>query len=216
MDDVQPVADAIRANDRFVTTAHENPDGDALGSLLGMTLALRSLGKDVVMFLAGSGPLPGEYRFLELDDLVRERPTDVGERVLLALDCANESRIGTEPDLIRHPGLDPRGEFGDRTPQFGFVARGHRDARLVGVPAAAHDEDTAQHREPAQSGERRDLEAARVAVPDRVVVEHGDAGGERGDEDVETREQDDGQCRAESRDHVRASWTSDGDNQDLR
>jgi phosphoesterase RecJ-like protein len=105
MDDVQPVADAIRANDRFVTTTHENPDGDALGSLLGMTLALRSLGKDVVMFLAGSGPLPGEYRFLELDDLVRELPRDVGERVLLALDCANESRIGPEPDLIRQAKL---------------------------------------------------------------------------------------------------------------
>ena len=32
--DVQAAADAIRSNDRFVVAAHENPDGDALGSML--------------------------------------------------------------------------------------------------------------------------------------------------------------------------------------
>ena len=32
--DLQAVADAIRSNDRFVVAAHENPDGDALGSML--------------------------------------------------------------------------------------------------------------------------------------------------------------------------------------
>ena len=35
------------------SSAHENPDGDALGSLLGATLGLRALGKDAVMYLAG-------------------------------------------------------------------------------------------------------------------------------------------------------------------
>jgi hypothetical protein len=39
-------------------TSHEAPDGDALGSLLGSGLALRALGKDVVMFLGGRAPLP--------------------------------------------------------------------------------------------------------------------------------------------------------------
>ena len=48
-------------------TSHEAPDGDALGSLLATGLALRELGKDVVMFLGGPAPLPGEYRFLELE-----------------------------------------------------------------------------------------------------------------------------------------------------
>ena len=32
--DIERVADAIRAGDRFLLTTHENPDGDALGSLL--------------------------------------------------------------------------------------------------------------------------------------------------------------------------------------
>jgi phosphoesterase RecJ-like protein len=57
------------------------------------------------MFLVGSAPTPGEYRFLELDGLVRELPADVGERVLLAVDCANERRIGPEPDPVERAKL---------------------------------------------------------------------------------------------------------------
>jgi phosphoesterase RecJ-like protein len=94
--DLDAVADAIRSHDRFVVVTHENPDGDALGSMLASTLALRELGKDAVMYLAGEAPLPAEYRFLPLDDLRRELPDDTGERVLLAVDCANVRRIGPE------------------------------------------------------------------------------------------------------------------------
>jgi len=74
--DAAAVVDAIRSHDHFLVTTHENPDGDALGSLLAMELALRQLGKDTVMFLGGPAPLPGEYRFLELPErgLRRERP----------------------------------------------------------------------------------------------------------------------------------------------
>lgn len=92
--DVHDVAEAIRANDRFMVVAHENPDGDALGSLLGTTLGLRALGKDAVMYLWGSAPTPAEYRFLDLHDVRRELPGDLDERVLLAVDSANERRIG--------------------------------------------------------------------------------------------------------------------------
>jgi phosphoesterase RecJ-like protein len=92
--DVAAVADAIRANDRFLVVTHENPDGDALGSMLGTALALRALRKDVVMYLSGSAPTPAEYRFLDLTDVRRELPGDLEERILLAVDCANERRIG--------------------------------------------------------------------------------------------------------------------------
>src|SRR5712692_10905200 len=87
------VADAIREHDRFVLTTHENPDGDALGSLLAATLALKQLGKDTVMVLHGDAPLPGEYGFMPLAELRRRWPDDVSDRVLVALDCAHESRI---------------------------------------------------------------------------------------------------------------------------
>jgi phosphoesterase RecJ-like protein len=94
--DLNAIADALRQHDRFLVVTHENPDGDALGSLLAATLALRQLGKDAVMYLPGQTPLPREYGFMPLDELVRERPEDAGERVLLAVDCAKEDRIGDE------------------------------------------------------------------------------------------------------------------------
>jgi phosphoesterase RecJ-like protein len=98
--DLAAVAEALRSPDRFLVTTHENPDGDALGSLLASTLALRQLGKDAVMYLGGEAPLPAEYAFMELGDLARKLPEDVGERALLAVDCANESRLGPDPEVL--------------------------------------------------------------------------------------------------------------------
>jgi phosphoesterase RecJ-like protein len=97
---MQAVVAALRANDRFLVTSHENPDGDSLGSLLAMTLALRQLGKDVVMYLSGDTPLPREYAFMPFEDLTRQVPDDVAERVLVAVDCAKADRIGPDPGLL--------------------------------------------------------------------------------------------------------------------
>src|ERR671938_74327 len=101
--ELQAVVDAIRGHERFLLTTHENPDGDALGSLLAAKIALDQLGKDVVMVLYGDAPLPGEYTFMPLAELQRRWPEDVSERVLLALDCANESRIADPEVLGRVP-----------------------------------------------------------------------------------------------------------------
>jgi phosphoesterase RecJ-like protein len=98
--ELQAIADAIRSNDRFVVVTHENPDGDALGSLRSTALALRSLGKDVVPYLAGNVPTPVEYRFLDLSELRRELPADMEERVLVAVDCASERRIGPDDQAV--------------------------------------------------------------------------------------------------------------------
>ena len=99
--DLSAVAAELRRHDRFVVTSHENPDGDAVGSLLAMHLALVSLGKDSVMVLGGEQPLPGEFGFLRLEEqgLLRAAPDDVSDRVLVVVDCAQESRI-VEPTLL--------------------------------------------------------------------------------------------------------------------
>jgi phosphoesterase RecJ-like protein len=101
--DLAAIAEALRSHDRFLLTTHENPDGDALGSLLATKLALEQLGKDAVMVLHGDAPLPGEYGFLQLEELRRRWPDDVSERVFVALDCANESRIADPEVLGRVP-----------------------------------------------------------------------------------------------------------------
>jgi phosphoesterase RecJ-like protein len=98
--DRSAVADALRDHERFIVTTHENPDGDALGSLLASKLALEQLGKDVVTYLGGEAPLPAEYGFMPLGDLGRRLPEDASTRVLFAVDCANESRIGPDPEVL--------------------------------------------------------------------------------------------------------------------
>jgi phosphoesterase RecJ-like protein len=104
-DALTAIADAIRGHDRLLLATHENPDGDALGSILAAYLAFRQLGKDVVMYLAGEVPLPKEYAFMELGELVRVLPDDAAERVVVALDCANERRLGPDPSFLERAPL---------------------------------------------------------------------------------------------------------------
>jgi phosphoesterase RecJ-like protein len=91
---IEAVAEEIRSADRFLLTTHENPDGDALGSLLAVNHILAALGKDSVMFLAAKEfPLPVEYRFLPLEEVFHEPPVDIAERVVIFLDCGNIDRM---------------------------------------------------------------------------------------------------------------------------
>ncbi|MBA2515383.1 MAG: DHH family phosphoesterase [Solirubrobacterales bacterium] len=99
----EEVLAAIEAGRSFILTTHENPDGDALGSLVGMHLMLRALGKDSLMFMsADEFPLPHEYRFIDLDGLVTEPPGDLGERIIIFLDCGNIDR--NPGDAFKGPG----------------------------------------------------------------------------------------------------------------
>jgi bifunctional oligoribonuclease and PAP phosphatase NrnA len=83
----------LREDERFVLAAHENPDGDALGSLVAMQGLLRALGKDSAMFISPEDlPLPREYRFFVLDGLIRQPPADIAERTVVFLDCGNIDR----------------------------------------------------------------------------------------------------------------------------
>jgi phosphoesterase RecJ-like protein len=91
---IEEVAAELRSRDRFLLTAHEGPDGDALGSLLGMHHLLRQLGKDSVMFMAAKEfPLPIEYRFLPLEEVFHEAPADMADRTIIFLDCGNIDRM---------------------------------------------------------------------------------------------------------------------------
>jgi phosphoesterase RecJ-like protein len=91
---IEQIAGEIRSRDRFLLTAHEGPDGDALGSLLGMHHLLTQLGKDSVMFMAAKEfPLPIEYRFLPLEEVFHEPPADMADRTVVFLDCGNIDRM---------------------------------------------------------------------------------------------------------------------------
>ena len=83
----------IREDSRFVLATHENPDGDALGSLVGMHGLLTALGKESAIFISPEDmPLPDEYQDFPLEGLISAPPADVPERTVVFLDCGNIDR----------------------------------------------------------------------------------------------------------------------------
>lgn len=87
------VLERIREDTRFVVATHENPDGDALGSLLGMHGLLTALGKQSKMFIAESDlPLPREYRCAALEHAIQVAPADIETHTVAMLDCGNIDR----------------------------------------------------------------------------------------------------------------------------
>jgi phosphoesterase RecJ-like protein len=119
--ELEAVADAIRSHDRFLLTTHENPDGDALGSVVAMGLALEQLGKDGFLYLSGIIPLPTEYAFMDLGRISRELPEDAAERVVLALDCANARRLGPDSAFVENAPLTVNIDHHHDNSRFGQV-----------------------------------------------------------------------------------------------
>lgn len=91
--------------ERIVITSHINPDGDAIGSMLGLFHLLASLGKDPMMFC--SDPAPPHLSFLSGSELIfvnsnrfpwNDHPIDL----LIILDCSAPVRLGSSAFLIEH------------------------------------------------------------------------------------------------------------------
>src|SRR3990172_802757 len=105
MSDRAAIVERFRNDEKFLLTTHENPDGDALGSLVGMNAVLQTLGKDSVMYIREEEfPLPYEYRYLLADDqAVHFEPGDLDERTVVFLDCGQFERM--DVDFLRKEGL---------------------------------------------------------------------------------------------------------------
>ncbi len=87
----EKIRTALHQAEKIMIAAHTRPDGDAIGSLLGLGLALKAHGKQVQMVIQGG--YPGKYKFLEGCDEIREKvelPFDFS----IALDCADNTRAG--------------------------------------------------------------------------------------------------------------------------
>jgi phosphoesterase RecJ-like protein len=120
----------IDAFDAFLVTSHVDPDGDAVGSCLGLYHALRGMGKEAVVAL--DSPLPANLRFLPGAEEVR--PAAPPERRLPAawvLDCSSLDRAGRVPELF----LLPRARVANVDHHVGNDGFG--DPRLVGPEASA-------------------------------------------------------------------------------
>ena len=83
-----------------VLTTHVNPDGDALGSMIGLYLFLKNRGIEVQMWLDDN--LPAMYSFLpELDMISRPPATPVAVDWFVVLDAGDETRTGDAANKFR-------------------------------------------------------------------------------------------------------------------
>jgi phosphoesterase RecJ-like protein len=88
------IVEELQQATKLLVTTHENPDGDALGSLLAFDEMMRALGKDSIMFMSATNfPLPHEYQDLPLESVRNEPPPDMEERTAVFLDCGNIDRM---------------------------------------------------------------------------------------------------------------------------
>jgi phosphoesterase RecJ-like protein len=90
----------LRSQQKFAVLSHVRPDGDALGSQLGLGLSLSKLGKKVMV--RNEDGLLEKYSFLPGGEFLQtplNEPQDFD--VAIALDTATENRLGTSTELVR-------------------------------------------------------------------------------------------------------------------
>lgn len=94
----------IRSSRNVFVGTHLRPDGDALGSLLGLALALEKLGLRVARLCVD--PAPGVYRFLPGAELIQQTTPDWSAQLGLVVDCDGLARTGAlEPSFAALPHL---------------------------------------------------------------------------------------------------------------
>lgn len=88
--------DAIAAAQRPVLACHVGPDGDALGSMVAVMLALQARGADVVASFGDPFVIPDQYRFLPgLDRLTKPEDAPRDPAVMITFDCGAYDRLGS-------------------------------------------------------------------------------------------------------------------------
>jgi phosphoesterase RecJ-like protein len=100
--DWDKASDLVGGADSILVLTHVGPDGDAIGTMLGLAQALRCAGKAVIMAVDGGVPhdltfLPGaESVHASLDDVILKSAGRNGAAVdlVIAVDCGDESRMG--------------------------------------------------------------------------------------------------------------------------
>lgn len=123
------VAHVLRERDRFVVTAHRNPEGDALGSSLGLGGALVEMGKQVLFYNAD--PVPRVLRPFPWADRVANtlREARAGDTVIVC-DCGELERVGDEM-------LSRRGEFRFVNLDHHVSSRGFAEVSYIDPRASA-------------------------------------------------------------------------------
>jgi phosphoesterase RecJ-like protein len=102
MDTIEDAVNALISYDNYILTTHLNPDGDALGSLTGLGLALSKTGKNVVMIMPN--PIPAAFQFMPgVQQIKKEVDQSAGFDMAIAVDCTDLNRVGEQVrDVFLH------------------------------------------------------------------------------------------------------------------
>lgn len=102
---IDGVIQAFRAGTRFLVTSHVSPDGDAVGSLLGIAHLLRALGKsDVVCAL--EDPVPRVYTWLDgAASIVKPDAVSGAFDTAVLIDAHAADRTGKVAPLLKQPNM---------------------------------------------------------------------------------------------------------------
>jgi bifunctional oligoribonuclease and PAP phosphatase NrnA len=101
---VERIIEALRAASHICIVGHIRPDGDCIGSQIGLALALQAEGKKVTVW--NEDAVPQKYRFLDPDGLFQKPRPGQHFDVVVATDCASYERLGavgacvSERDLL--------------------------------------------------------------------------------------------------------------------
>ena len=98
------ILEIIGQSHSICVAGHVRPDGDCIGSQLGLTLALRKQGKEVACW--NEDPVPQKYAFLDPDHLWEKPGGDRAFDLLICTDCASFERLGAAaPAAAKHKRL---------------------------------------------------------------------------------------------------------------
>ncbi len=100
---VVTIKQQLKAANRVLVISHQRPDGDAIGSLLAVGLALIDAGKDVQMVLKDG--IPANYLFLAGNELVRTEPLGDVDYIIV-VDSAEIERTDTDFNGYHQPDLN--------------------------------------------------------------------------------------------------------------
>jgi phosphoesterase RecJ-like protein len=89
---IDRIIEGIRESRTIAITGHIRPDGDCVGSQLGLTLALQNEGKKVVCW--NEDAIPDKYRFLDRDHLIQKPKPGLKFDCVIAADAASVERLG--------------------------------------------------------------------------------------------------------------------------
>lgn len=97
------IKNRLNAAKNVVIASHVRPDGDAIGSLLGLGLALRDAGKSVQMILVDG--VPSSFKYLEGSELIRKEPSEAHD-TFITVDCADFKRVGKLFETFGQPDIN--------------------------------------------------------------------------------------------------------------